>query len=145
MGLTSSPGLARMVLLHLAKLMQKKYPLVYDVISSDTYVDDAGVFGESKEQVIETATQVILCLQEASFKSGKVLTDNRAIMRSIPRESLHPSIIQALENNTHTVPGSIGIKVEFDDPNIKDAVIEDAKQLGVHFMIDLQEEDSYLT
>ena len=67
-------------------------------------------------------------------------------MRSIPKESLHSSIIQALENNATTVPGSIGIKVEFDDPNVKDAVVEDAKQLGVHFfMIDLQEEDSYLT
>ena len=86
MGLTSSPGLARMVLLHLAKLMQKKYPLVYNVISSDTYIDDAGVFGDSIEQVIETATHVIQCLQEAAVKSGKILTDIRAIMRSIPKD-----------------------------------------------------------
>ena len=50
-------------------------------------------------------------------------------MRSIPKESLHPSIIQALEDNAPTVPGSIGIKVEFDDPNVKDAVVADAKQL----------------
>ena len=71
-------------------------------------------------------------------------------MRSIPKESLHPSIIQALEDNAPTVPGSIGIEVEFDDPNVKDAkvvpvIVKDAKQLGVHFMINLQEEDSYLT
>ena len=59
MGSASSPGLARMVLLHLAKLMQKKYPLVHNVISSDTYVDDAGVFGDSIEQVIQTAIHVI--------------------------------------------------------------------------------------
>ena len=44
MGLTSSPGLARMVMLNLAKLMQEKYTHVYNVISLDTYVDDAGVF-----------------------------------------------------------------------------------------------------
>ena len=62
MGLTSSPGLARMVLLHLAKLMQKKYPLVHNVISSHTYVDDAGVFRDSIEIIIETATQVLQCL-----------------------------------------------------------------------------------
>ena len=35
--------------------------------------------------------------------------------------------------------------MEFDDPNVKDVVVEDTKQLGVHFTIDLQEEDSYLT
>ena len=59
MGLTTSPGLARKVMLYLAKLMQQKYPHVNNVISSDTYVVDAGVFGNSEEQVTETANQVI--------------------------------------------------------------------------------------
>ena len=60
-------------------------------------------------------------------------------------KACHMRAIHETKDNAPTVPGSIGIKVEFDDPNVKDAVVEDAKQLKVHFMIDLQEEDSYLT
>ena len=59
MGLTSSPGMARMVMLHMGKLMQEKYPRVHNVISLDTNVDGAGVFGNTKEHVIEIENQVI--------------------------------------------------------------------------------------
>ena len=87
-----------MVLLHLTKILQQKYPIVYKVMASDTDVDDAGVFGDSEEQVIEIANQVIHCLQEAAFKDGKILTENQKIMKSVPKECLQPSIIQAVEN-----------------------------------------------
>ena len=119
--------------------------MVYKVISSDTYVDDAGVFEDSVEQVIEMANQVIHCLQEAAFKSGKILTDNQKIIKSLPKECLHPSIIQAVENKDPTITGLIGHTVQFEDSNMKDAIVEDAKQLGINFQIDLKQEESYLT
>ena len=58
-----------MVMLHVATLMQQKYPLVYNVISSYTYVDNDGVFENSKEQVTEMANRMIPYLQETGFNT----------------------------------------------------------------------------
>ena len=78
-GIDVIASLARMVLLHLAKTMQQKYPLVYKVISSDTYVDDAGKSGDSEEQVIEMANQVIHCLQEGLSRVVKYSLTTRKL------------------------------------------------------------------
>ena len=50
-----------------------------------------------------------------------------------------------MENKDPTITGLIGHTVQFEDPNVKDAIVEDAKQLGIHFQIDLKQEESFLT
>ena len=113
-----------MILILLATLMKQKYRLVRNIISSHTYIDDAGVFGNSEEEVGDMANQVIRCLQEAAFKSGKTLIDNQKVMKSIPIKCLHPSTTQALEAKIPTVSGLIGNTVESEDPNVKVSIIE---------------------
>lgn len=116
MGVPSYPELARMVLLHLEKLIAQKYPLGYISFSSDKYFDDAGVFGDSEEKGTETANQVIQCLNPIHIKvfyNSFILTDNRKIMISIHKKCQHPSIIQALEITVPLVLGLIGNTVEF--------------------------------
>ena len=89
--------------------------------------------------------QVIHCIQKADFKSSKILTDNQKIMKSVPKECLHHYIIQAVETTDPRITGLIGHTVQFEDPNVKDAIIEDAKHLGIHFQIDLKQEKHFLT
>ena len=65
-------------------------------------------------------------------------------MKSVLKTYIHPSIIQAVENKDPTITGLIGYTVQFEDPNVRDAIIEDAKQFGIHFQIDLKQEENFL-
>ena len=47
-----------------------------------------------------------------------------------------------MENKDPTITGLIDHTVEFEDPNVKDPIVEDAKQLGIHFQKDLKREES---
>ena len=145
MGLTNSPGLARLVLLLNAQRHVDKYPSVLDIMENDTYMDDSEVLGNSEQEVISKAVEVIECLKLGSFKSGKILTDSKAIINSLPQEALHPSIIEAIEAKQDLIEGVLGNPVEFKHPTIEDTIIEDTKQLGIHIAIDLKAEECYLT
>ena len=70
-GLSNSPGLARLVLLHNAKENAETHPDVYKVIHDNTYMDDSGVFGNTEDEVSRIATQAVDCLRKGSFKSEK--------------------------------------------------------------------------
>ena len=63
----------------------------------------------------------------------------------MPKESLHPSIIEAIENKSDTCNHVLGVPIEYGHPNMNDVVIENTKQLGIHISLDLKEERCYLT
>ena len=89
--------------------------------------------------------QAVDCLKKGSFQSGKILSDSKWVLNSLPEDTLHPAILNAVQNKEDFVTGVLGNPVLFNHPTIEDAVVKDAKQLGVHFEIDLGKEDSYLT
>ena len=144
MGLTDSPGLARLVLLHNAEQNKADYPEVPEIMDKDTYMDDSGVFGDTADEVVEKSNQVLNCLAIGSFKCGKILTDSKKVLSALPEESLHPALKDALKAN-NSVDGVIGNKISFAHPNIEDAVVNDAKQLGVHISIDITNEQTFMT
>ena len=145
MGLSNSPGLARLVLLHNAKENAETHPDVYKVMHDNTYMDDSGIFGNNDDEVSRIATQVVDCLRKGSFKSGKILSDSRAALNAVPKDAIHPSIQKVLDGEEKSVKGIMGTTVQFKHPTIEDAVVKDAKQLGVHFEMDLDREESNLT
>ena len=145
MGLTNSPGLARLVLIELSKKFAKEYPKANDVLCNDTYMDDSNVLGETINDVIQKANEVIHCLDKGSFRAGKILTDSKAIIQAMPEDSLHPALKEAIDNNRLLVHGTIGESVKFEHPNVQSAIVNDAKQLGIHFTINLKKEESHLT
>ena len=102
MGLNNSPGLARLTLLKNAADNKAKYPSVQEIIRKDTYMDDSVINGATVKDVINKTTETIACLKQGSFEAGKILTDNRKIIEALPKESLHPSIIEAIENKSDT-------------------------------------------
>ena len=142
MGLTNSPGLARLVLLHNAKENIESHPAVLPIMDKNTYMDDSGVFGDTEQEVAHNAIQVVDCLKKGSFQSGKILSDSKWVLKSLPEDTLHPAILNAVQNKEDFVTGVLGNPVLFNHPTIEDAVVKDAKQLGVHFEIDLGKEDS---
>ena len=120
-------------------------PSVPAIMHKDTYMDDSVINGETVEEVIHKTTETIACLKKGSFESGKILTDNRKIIGALPKECLHPSILEAIENKSDTCDHVLGIPIEYGHPTINDVVIENTKQLGVHISLDLKEETCYLT
>ena len=98
-GLSNSPGLARLVLLHNAKENAETHPDVYKVIHDNTYMDDSVVFGNTEDEVSRIATQVVDCLRKGSFKSGKILSDSKAALNALPKDANHP-----LYNTYNNIP-----------------------------------------
>ena len=145
MGLNNSPGLARLTLQRNAEDNKEKYPSVPAIMFKDTYMDDSVINGETVDDVIHKTVETIACLKQGSFESGKILTDNRKIIEALPKESLHPSILEAMENKADTLNHVLGVPVEYNHPNINDVVVENTKQLGIHISLDLKEETCYLT
>ena len=145
MGLNNSPGLARLTLLKNAADNKAKYPSVQEIIRKDTYMDDSVINGATVKDVINKTTETIACLKQGSFEAGKILTDNQKIIEALPKESLHPSIIEAIENKSDTCNHVLGVPIEYGHPNMNDVVIENTKQLGIHISLDLKEETCYLT
>ena len=90
---------------------------------------------------------VINCLAKGNFPSGKIMSDSKKILSKMPQEAIHPTILEAIKGNTNTeINGVKGDDIEiFNHPNIDEVIIEETKQLGVHFAINLNEGRSYLT
>ena len=55
MGLSDSPGIARLVLIELANRFKDKLPQAKEVIEKFTYMDDANIFGNNTDNVVEKA------------------------------------------------------------------------------------------
>ena len=86
------------MLIELANRFKEKLPQAKEVIEKFTYMDDANIFGNNTDGVVEKALQVIKCLEHGSFKVGKILSDNKAILKAMPQESLHPAILDAFND-----------------------------------------------
>ena len=67
----------------------------------DSYMDDSVINGETVDDVIRKTTETIDCLKQGSFESGKMMSDYRKIIEILFKESLHPSILESIEN---TIP-----------------------------------------
>ena len=59
MGLSDSPRIARLVLIELANRFKEKLPQAKEFIEKLTYMDDANIFGNKTDDVVEKALQVI--------------------------------------------------------------------------------------
>ena len=145
MGLTNSPGLARLALIELSKKFANEFPKTIQVLEQDTYMDNSNVLGETEDEVITKSKEVIDCLDRGSFRLGKILPDSKAIMNKMPEECLDPSLKDALERKESVIQGVIGERITFQHPNNEDAILTDGKQLGVHFSINLEKEESSMT
>ena len=140
-----SPGLARLTLLMNAADNKDKYPSVPGIMRTDTYMDHSVINGATVKDVINKTTEIIECLKQGSFEAGKILTDNRKLIEALPKKSLHPSIIEAIEKKSDTCNHVLGVPIEYGHSNMNDVVIENTKQLGIHISLDLKEETCYLT
>ena len=69
--------------------------------------------------------------QRRRFWVRKILTDNRQIIETLLKESLHPAILEAIENESDTCNHVSGVPIEYGHPNINDVVIENTKQLDM--------------
>ena len=89
----------------------------------------------------------INCPDKGNFPSVKIMSDSKKILSEMPQEAIHPTILEAIKGNTNTeINGVEGDDIEiFNHPNIDEVIIEETKQLGVHFAINLNEGRSYLT
>ena len=96
MGLSSSPGVSRLVLKELLTMFEMVYPLVSPIIDDDTYIDDSTILGETESEVSKKCGQLIECLKEGSFETSKALSDNKNILENLPNEVIHPSLIEQM-------------------------------------------------
>ena len=147
MGLTNSPGLARLVLVELAKQYEDCFPNDKTMLEKNTYMDDSNVLGETEKEVTDTIQELIGCLEFGNFRSEKILTDNRSILHSLRHhpEALYRGLYEAhqavehfgktknsedSENGIAPIKGVIGEVLEYSHPIMQDTLLQDVKQLG---------------
>lgn len=147
MGNADSPGNSRLSLLELADKFNNKFPDVKQIVEEDGYVDDISVIDQNINNVIQKGNQVIQCLKMGNFITGKIMSDNKMILKSVPVDALHPQLQEAIKDSSNEtfVTDSKGDNIDiYEHPYTKGDLVQDIKQLGLHYQIDLQQEESLL-
>lgn len=86
-GVASSAYLAIKTLHKLAELERNKYPLAYEAIKKETYVDDVVSGGETINAAINVSTELIQMLRGGGFELRKWASNSSEILKHIPIEN----------------------------------------------------------
>ena len=117
----------------IADLVEEELPEVAKTLR-EIYVDDGNAFGDSVEHCNQTLKDTIRVLEEYNFRVHKIMSDNQAVLKDIPKEKL--------SKDTQFVKNS----KEYAQTTKKENVaIQTSKCLGVHFQIEPNENKSYIT
>ena len=87
-GLICSPFLATRTLRQLAYDYQVQFPLAFDIISKECYMDDLLSGGHSLELTLEKQSQLIKSLKEGGFELRKWLSNKPEVLSQLPVEYL---------------------------------------------------------
>jgi len=111
-GVNCAPFLAIRVLQQLAKDVQGQYPIASAILSEHMYVDDVLAGAHSTSQAILAIDELRAALDTAGFPLRKWTSNNKTVLRNIPKE--HLLRIDFLEIEEASVAKTLGIRWQAD-------------------------------